>query len=59
MNPRIRLLSPAPIRVNPRLVKEADALHEAGDDVIAGIGLTATRRVTTRSCVSSRGAGTH
>jgi hypothetical protein len=36
MNPRICLLSPAPIWVNPRLVKEADALHEAGYDVIAG-----------------------
>ena len=36
MTARICLLSPAPIWVNPRLVKEADALHEAGYDVVAG-----------------------
>ena len=29
-------VSPAPVWVNPRLVKEADALHEAGYDVVAG-----------------------
>jgi hypothetical protein len=36
MTARICLLSPAPVWVNPRLVKEADALHEAGYDVVAG-----------------------
>jgi Glycosyl transferase 4-like domain len=36
MTARICLLSPAPVWVNPRLVKEADALHEAGYDVTAG-----------------------
>lgn len=36
MTARVCLLSPAPVWVNPRFVKEADALHEAGYDVVAG-----------------------
>jgi len=36
MTPTVCLLSPAPVWVNPRLVKEADALHAAGYDVVVG-----------------------
>jgi hypothetical protein len=36
MKPRVCLLSPAPVWVNPRLVKEADSLHAAGYDVVVG-----------------------
>jgi hypothetical protein len=36
MTARVCLLSAAPVWVNPRLVKEADALHDAGYDVVAG-----------------------
>lgn len=34
--PKVCLLSPAPMWVNPRLRKEADALHAAGYDVVVG-----------------------
>ena len=36
MTTRVCLLSPAPVWVNPRLVKEADTLHAAGYDVVVG-----------------------
>ena len=36
MSATIRLLSPAPVWVNPRIRKEADALFEAGYDVVVG-----------------------
>ncbi|HXB28026.1 MAG TPA: glycosyltransferase [Gemmatimonadaceae bacterium] len=41
---KVCLVSPAPIWVNPRLRKEADALHAAGYDVVVGYRLDGDAR---------------